>query len=183
MKYLLLSTIALGLCCAPMAAEAQAQGQSQSNLNLGISTHHINANGAGSREELSGGGFMLTYVFGDVGPVEMALRSNFSILSLKEQNDINVIGTDLGLIFGQNLSRQGFKWYLGGGAYYELREHDTLHLKDSLTGIQLTSGVGYNWRKVALDLWLSARSVGAYEIDNRNVENVLTGGIALSVRF
>jgi hypothetical protein len=142
---------AIGLLLSAMVAAPAAADAARNQLAIG--TYGLAVGYDDSRvEDDELGGITLSYqhTFEQV-----ALRGNLYSLDHDDISGLDVGGAGLLILAGRNLADRGFKIYGGGGLYSETWEAGGE--ETDIGGLQLTGGLGYNWREVSLDLTLGLR--------------------------
>lgn len=133
-----------------------------------------------------GGAFFVNYHFNE----SISARVQFYAIEHDDFSEIEMSGVDLLLYWGGGFLSEGFKWYIGGGAYSETLEIG--NYEEDFSGGQLNGGIGYNWEHIALDFSIGARTTSDYEdfaddeettIDRDEDMFALTAALGVSVRF
>ncbi|TRX57157.1 hypothetical protein [Thalassomonas sp. M1454] len=108
-------------------------------------------------EYFVGGAIFVNYHFSD----SVSARIQFYGLEHEDFSEIEVSGTDVLLHWGGGFLNEGFKWYIGGGAYSETLEVG--EFEEDFSGAQFHGGLGYNWQHIGLDFSLGFRTTSDYE--------------------
>ena len=166
----------------PLNTQAEEQ---EKKFNLGMSTYALTiaySNPFFLDDDLSGFGFNALYAFTD----NFAVRGEYYFLEHDDFSPLEVTGVDLVAYFGTGLATQGFKAYIGGGLYNESWSAPGVS-SETISGVQLNGGIGYNWEVVALDFSLGIRGTSDYEDTfflNANTDVAAVSGVlSLSARF
>lgn len=124
----------------------------------------------------------------EAGLGSFAVQAGYHYKTLaNSDDDISLIGWDLGAKIGRSVSRYGAKYYLAGGYFYESleREGDDDH---GISGFYLGGGGGYNWDSIGADIQLDWHTPAGYEDywdeqDNPADMQVISVRAFLSYRF
>lgn len=133
-------------------------------------------------DDLSGHALSYTHVFDSV-----ALRVNLYGTDHDEIPGLDVGGSEILLLGGSNLAGHGFKIYGGGGVFGETWESPSE--ETDISGLELVGGLGYNWKKVAIDFTVGLRGVRDYEdrksaLVGRNVHaGAASSSLTIGIRF
>ena len=87
------------------------------------------------------------------------------------------------VLLGTGMTHTGLKAYGSLGFYNETLEYYSF--EEDFSGLMFGGGVGYNWRPVALELWLNIRETSDYESFAGSGVDIfaLSAGLGLSARF
>lgn len=81
---------------------------------------------------------------------------------VKGDDDINLVGWDVGIKAGRSVARYGAKYYIAGGYFFEsLRRPDEENYP--ISGFYLGLGTGYNWDNFGADIQLDWHNSAGYE--------------------
>lgn len=110
--------------------------------------------------DFSGGSIVGTAAFNE----NVAVRGSIYGATWDVDDALEVTGYDTQLLLGNNLNREGFKYYVALGVFDERIGFagDDVDDKERFSGAQLGLGFGYNWPQVALDYTLNLRSANDY---------------------
>jgi len=117
----------------------------------------------------------------------IALRYGFFFLKHNDYSEIDNNGFEMQVLFGNNFDLVGFKIYGGIGFFSETWEY--YYVSQDFSGFQLSGGLGYNWKRIALEYWFSIRQADDYEafIEDTVGESMemaaVSGCLLLSFRF
>lgn len=94
----------------------------------------------------------------------VALRGSIYGAAWDVNDELEVTGSDVQFLLGNNLASEGFKYYVALGVFDERigLKGDDDDDKERFSGAQLGVGFGYNWPQVALDYTLNFRAAGDY---------------------
>jgi hypothetical protein len=153
-------------------------------FNVGLGTYALvitNDSDFFDDDRLTGFSISGLYAVSDM----FALRAAYYALEHDDFSNIDDTGFDFVGYIGAGLMSEGFKIYGGGGIYTE--SWDTPTGDESFNGLQLSGGIGYNWKNVALDFVLSLRQKDDYEDvlagSGVSIEGAASGSLILSARF
>ena len=193
MKKIVISMLFVFALVASSATSYAGEGKT---FALGLSSYAIAVNfneGWIEREEKFGGSAVsLQGAFND----NLAIKGTYYTakhddtivngLSFGANDNLEMVGTEVQLLIGNNLKENGFKIYLGLGQFSEdLEENGTSGEGDSFSGALISLGLGYNWNNIGLDLWGSARDTEDYEKSFSSFADVTaaSAGLGISARF
>jgi hypothetical protein len=169
------------LIALPLAAQSEDLNK---KFNIGLGTYALvitNDSDFFDDDRLTGFSVSGLYAVSDM----FALRAAYYALEHDDFSSIDDTGFDFVGYIGAGLMSEGFKIYGGGGIYTE--NWDTPTGDESFNGLQLSGGIGYNWKSVALDFVLSLRQKDDYEDvlagSGVNIEGAASGSLILSARF
>lgn len=175
--------VALLLLLAVSSLSAQADDLNK-KFNIGLGTYALvitNDSAFFDDDRLTGFSLSGLYAVSDM----FALRAAYYALEHDDFSSIDDTGFDFVGYIGAGLMSEGFKIYGGGGIYTE--NWDTPTGDESFNGLQLSGGIGYNWKNVALDFVLSLRQKDDYEDvlvgSGVNIDGAASGSLILSARF
>ncbi|TRW48721.1 hypothetical protein FM042_06985 [Aliidiomarina halalkaliphila] len=152
-------------------------------FQVGFGGFGVNVENGDSDNKFRGPGVNFQAALADSGRSQLALRVNYAQL---EHEDFSSLSNDTGealLLWGSNLNRTGFKWYVGGGVFQDRVQLEGFERSRNVSGGQLTGGLGYNWSNVGLDVWVSGRERSAYDTGAFRPDSVTAGGVTLGFRF
>lgn len=174
-------SLILLLSMLPLAVQS---GEHEKNINIGIGTYAlviVNDSPTFDDDRLSGFSISGLYAISDM----FALRAAYYALDHDDFSNIDDTGFDFVGYFGTGLLTEGFKIYGGGGLFTETWE--TSGADQSFNGLQLSGGIGYNWKSVALDFVLSFREKSDYEDilagTGVSIDAAASGSLIISARF
>ncbi|TLU67225.1 hypothetical protein FE810_02785 [Thalassotalea litorea] len=154
---------ALGISTLLFAQSASAeQLTNPKHFSLGIGSYALVVSADDSDfddDDFSGFQLNASYAIND----NFAGKLTYYSLEHDDWSDLENSGFDLVGYFGTGLLNDGFKAYIGGGAYRETWDISGFDFDESFSGFQLNGGIGYHWPAVTLDLTLGLRSTGDYE--------------------
>ena len=174
-RFLLLLTVAVLICMMVVPAAARPKSSS-----LGIGTYLMSFNHVGgAKSEYSG-----INIFGSTAiSRNLVFRGGIYAAEHTDCSNLTNAGIDLQILFGKNLSRQGFKFYAGLNYFSETVEVEGLAGSESeYSGAGLILGLGYNFRNMSIDWWGNGRNPDSYE-DLPTLDTVGAGCISASIRF
>ena len=136
-------------------------------------------------DQFTGSAFWFSMAFSN----NMAFR--FGAYSTKHKDDAAFVasGTDMQLVFGSNMRREGFSAYIGIGLYSEDWMLDEQPI-ETFSGTGLVLGLGYNWSHVRLEIAGTGRESAEYTdfmrmlgANPNNQVSAASGAFMLSARF
>lgn len=160
----------------------QAEEVKNHSIGLTSAITSVNSRGVGV-EDSSGLGLSYFTTFSDDDHRQWAGRLTYALHEHCCFRSVTLRALDGSVLWGQNLNRQGFKWAIGGGYFNERWSYSSYRSSDSNSGLQLTSGIGYNWRFVSLDAWLNVRRGTSYRETSPGADHALNTGLAVGYRF
>lgn len=175
----LISSVLLIACSNQLQAASFIQ-TSGPNWEVGIGSYAMVIDDDNEREELAGGSALASFIFNDY----FAVRGVYYSVKNDSNRSFDLSGYEMNAYMGTGLKSTGFKAYGGFGFYKETLENG--NTDEDISGAQLSGGIGYNWSNVALDLTMSARTVGDYadyfDEDDDDVTAV-SGLLSVAFRF
>ena len=110
--------------------------------------------------DFTGGAFIGSAAFNN----HVALRGSIYGATWDVDDELEVTGSDIQMLLGNNLVREGFKYYVALGIFNERIGPASVDADDreEFSGAQLGLGFGYNWPQVALDYTLNFRDADDY---------------------
>ena len=184
---LVIFVISLSILVVPIFADADdAYQEGYFKHSIGIGSYALtitNDHPYYEDDNLSGFAFFGTSAFTH----NIALRYGLFFLEHDDFSEINDNGFEIQVLFGNNFDLAGFKIYGGVGFFSETWEYS--NFSEDFSGLQLSGGLGYNWKRVALDYWFSIRQADDYEafIEDAIGESIemaaVSGCLLLSFRF
>ncbi len=183
MKFSTFQFIALFTCL--LSYNSLAVAEDTNNFNIGIGTYALTVSYDdyySSRPDDNFDGIALTasYAFANF----FSIRGNFYSLDHEYLSNIDIEGTELTLLFGMGLERNGLRAYGGPGIFDEDRKSS--NSSENYSGIQLNGGIGYSWQHIALDLFVTIRDPSDYEtasIYNYEETIVVTAFFSVAAKF
>lgn len=145
------------LLMLPLAA---LSGEQQKKINIGVGTYGlviVNDSSVVGDDQLSGYTMSGQYAFSDM----FALRVAWYALDHRDFTNIDNQGFDVVAYVGGGMVSTGFKVYGGGGYFSESWEISGS--SESLNGLQLSGGLGYNWQNAGVDLIFAIRQTSDYQ--------------------
>lgn len=177
---ILTSLFSIGL----LSLSAAAIAEEERNFSVGVTTSGLTlATDGFEDDEASGLGVTASAYFQDTGRFQLGGRATLAFMEHDDLSGLDVTTFDASLLWGQGFNAEGFKWYLSGGIFNDKWSYDVTSFSENFNGLQLGGGIGYNWDRIALDGWLTARNTSSYKFYDLTPESVITGGISLSYRF
>jgi hypothetical protein len=165
----------------PLAA---LSGEQQKKINIGVGTYGlviVNDSTVLDDDQLTGYTISGQYGFSDM----FALRAAWYALDHRDFTNIDVQGFDLVAYIGAGMISTGFKVYGGGGYYSESLE--IANNSESLSGLQLSGGLGYNWQNAGLDFVFALRQTSDYEdalaVSGTGIDAAASATLIVSARF
>jgi hypothetical protein len=169
------------LIAVPLAAQAEDLNK---KFNIGLGTYALiitNDSSFFDDDRLTGFSVSGQYAISDM----FALRAAYYALDHDDFSNIDDTGFDFVGYVGAGLMSEGFKIYGGGGIFTE--SWDTSTGDKSFNGLQLSGGIGYNWKNVGLDFVLALRQKDDYEDvlagSGVSINGAASGSLILSARF
>lgn len=192
--------LAAALVSVPAIAPAQ-QPEEKKHFSVGLvsfaSSLGYNRNeGYGEvteTETFSGPGVFFTGAIND----NFAMRLTRARQEHETDASYELTATEGSVLLGTGLATEGLRAYGSVGFYNETLEYEGYYSgEEDFSGLALGGGIGYNWRPITLEFWLSAREASDYEnfLERSNVYGntsgdsvsdvvAMTGGLGLSFRF
>ena len=182
----------IGLAGSLMLASGLAQAVAGDRMfTLGGSLYWIDvdAKNVGTMD-FTGGAFIGSAAFNN----HVALRGSIYGATWDVDDELEVTGSDIQMLLGNNLVREGFKYYVALGVFNERIGPASVDADDreEFSGAQLGVGFGYNWSHIALDYTLNFRavddyadSIGIWQAPGAQHSDVIATStvLALSLRF
>ena len=169
--------VMLGLMVLSGATMAQAQETPvESVVSLGISSYATTLAVTNSRYgnydwSFSGAALNATLAVDN----NLAVRGNIYSQTWDDDTNVELAGFDIQFLLGENLIREGFKYYLAVGFFSEeLSAYQSTNAY-SLSGAMAGFGLGYNWERAAVDFTLNIRNAQPY-VDMFEEMNMPGGG-------
>lgn len=176
-----LLSIGAGLVLWSLLATAQAEEVKP--FQLGFVGYGVSVDDGNRENEFSGPGISFQAAVSDSGRSQLALRLTYAQMEHDRFNSLKNDSLEASLLWGRNLNRTGFKWYLGGGIFNDSAQLEGFNRSRNFSGGQLTAGLGYNWEVVALDFWVSGRDRSAYDVGSFRPDSAGALGFSLGLRF
>jgi len=176
------SLVVLAIIAATSVSGAALADVQERKFSVGVSSYATSVDFPQGTDDASGIGLTATAVFNTLGVGHLGLMANYAAMEHDQVNAIDVTNVDASLIWGKNLATEGFKFYVGGGFFSEKWEAGNL-LNETFSGVQLTGGIGYNFDRIALDLFVNARPGSGYKFQGTEADGAATAGLSISYRF
>ena len=163
-------------------AVTQADKNEAKHWSLGLGTYALVVDDDESiDEEFTGYTLAATYAFQN----NVAVKIQYYNIEHDDFSDVDVSGYDANIYFGTGLLNDGFKAYVGGGLYNETLEIDNLDFDEDFSGLQVSGGIGYNWKRVSLELAMNIRSIEDYEDFYGADDDIIavSSSLLFSIRF
>lgn len=177
------------LCFTPALVSAQQEPEVQKHFAVGVASYATaigySDNGRDETEGFSGPALIATGAVND----HVAFRFTYAMQEETDDSDYSIDAFEGAVLLGTGLSTQGFRAYGALGLFNETHEYHYYRSRyeQDYSGYTLGGGLGYNWRYVTLEFWLTLREASDYEDQfySSTVDDLaaMSGGLGLSARF
>lgn len=111
----------------------------------------------------------------------LGVIANFASLEHTDMSSITVESFDTSIIWGNKLTKTGFGGYFGAGVFNE--KWSGGGGSHTFSGGQFTMGIGYNFERFGIELFLNLRPTDAYEIGGNTPDTAGSAGLSFSLRL
>lgn len=196
---LAVASVALVTMSAPAVAQVTIYGSHLEDTpkrshSLGVKGYVQAIGDSDNQSEFQGFGIIGTTTLLPADDRDLVLRASYSLMDSTDEFEPEGDNIEVALLWGGGLRNQGFKWYFGGGYFRE--EWDFPYLIEGSDGFYqtesesltvsnwlATSGIGYNWSRVGIDLWVTYKHGNKYNEPFSDVSAAASVGGSITFRF
>ena len=175
------SKIVIAAVSAALFSSAAVADTQERKFSVGLTSYATTIDFPQGEDDASGIAVTAMGAFNPVGLGHIGFIANYAVMEHDTFSMIDITSIDASLIWGRNLTLPGFKFYVGGGFFSE--KWKAGNFNQTFSGGQLTGGIGYNFDRVGLDLFVNARSGDSYEVMGTKADSAASAGLSISYRF
>ncbi len=172
----------VSLFASLLSYHSLAIAEDTNNFNIGIGTYALTVSynddfNYRSNDSFDGVAFTASYGFTNF----FSIRGNLYSLDHESLSNVEIEGTELALLFGMGLQRNGLRAYGGPGIFDEDRK--IFGSNENYSGIQLNGGIGYSWQHIVIDFFVTIRDPTDYETLFSTETIVFTSFLSVAAKF